>query len=257
MAPAQRKPWTRRARRPDSVCFPCAYRLRWFGKHWGDSGGTPVGKDREIRVRTGNSRFQPQLAIVQQPARFLWSALKINDLFGSPRATLQEIETRPSTRDVGNPLIRSQFGKSPAPFPPPIRIGPFRLSSQSVVRTRQSSTRESRMPYSLLLRVHTARRLPGSPTQPSSDVIQFECHSPDRTCGSRRFRAHLFRVTRRYSLVSYAERIRVRPDNVGQDSFGHISEAHRREIVVGQRIGFRPYQRTNGPAAGQIRILED
>jgi len=29
--------------------------------HWGDSGGTPADKDGEIRVRMGNSRFQPWL----------------------------------------------------------------------------------------------------------------------------------------------------------------------------------------------------
>ena len=28
-------------------------------KHWGDSGGTPAGKDGEIRVRMGNSQFEP------------------------------------------------------------------------------------------------------------------------------------------------------------------------------------------------------
>ncbi len=29
-----------------------------LAKHWGDSGGTPADKDKEIRVRTGKSKFQ-------------------------------------------------------------------------------------------------------------------------------------------------------------------------------------------------------
>jgi hypothetical protein len=34
---------------------------RALAEHWGDSGGTPEGKDGEIRVRTGKFKFHPWL----------------------------------------------------------------------------------------------------------------------------------------------------------------------------------------------------
>jgi hypothetical protein len=61
-----------------------------FAKHWGDFGGTPEGKDGEIRVRTGKLKFQPWLWCGAANGAFCRGCVETTGLYLAPQGRLRK-----------------------------------------------------------------------------------------------------------------------------------------------------------------------
>ena len=61
---------------------------------WGDSGGTPPDKDKEIRVKMGNSKFCSQLCPAALSGVFSRTCVEYKGLILAPQVGLEPTTTR-------------------------------------------------------------------------------------------------------------------------------------------------------------------